>query len=234
MRYIIEAALFHSGLLNRTLIIPSFVYARACEYDKSVVEFAACRGDANGYTSDVCAKYATMVNRNDATGVDAWRDRPPEKQMAWKIPIEVMMDIPHVRQKHKFITTSEYLTLQGLDITREASTGHWDRDYYHNGVDHPSLFVLQRNAWDPKEIARVDSWDPAVHQSTITTSVSREMAVKCDEKLTAKSNERGQALLSWEEASEAINQVMGRASENKVELALKAAGWVILHTFAGQ
>ena len=33
MRYIIEAALVQSRLLNRTLILPSFVYARACEYN---------------------------------------------------------------------------------------------------------------------------------------------------------------------------------------------------------
>jgi len=33
MRYIVEASLLHAQLLNRTLVIPSFVYARACEYE---------------------------------------------------------------------------------------------------------------------------------------------------------------------------------------------------------
>jgi hypothetical protein len=33
MRYIIETALLHGVLLNRTVILPSFVYARSCEYD---------------------------------------------------------------------------------------------------------------------------------------------------------------------------------------------------------
>jgi hypothetical protein len=33
IRYIVEAALLHAQLLNRTLVIPSFVYARACEYE---------------------------------------------------------------------------------------------------------------------------------------------------------------------------------------------------------
>ena len=32
MRYIIETALLQAELLNRTLVLPSFVYARACEY----------------------------------------------------------------------------------------------------------------------------------------------------------------------------------------------------------
>ncbi|KIM22745.1 hypothetical protein M408DRAFT_281150 [Serendipita vermifera MAFF 305830] len=33
MRYIVEAALQHAELLNRTLVLPSFVYARACQFD---------------------------------------------------------------------------------------------------------------------------------------------------------------------------------------------------------
>ena len=32
MQYIIDGALLQANLLNRTLVIPSFVYARACEY----------------------------------------------------------------------------------------------------------------------------------------------------------------------------------------------------------
>jgi len=36
MRYIIEAALLQAELLNRTLVLPSFIYARACEYDMYV------------------------------------------------------------------------------------------------------------------------------------------------------------------------------------------------------
>jgi hypothetical protein len=36
MRYIIDAALLQADLLNRTLILPSFVYARACEYNMCV------------------------------------------------------------------------------------------------------------------------------------------------------------------------------------------------------
>jgi hypothetical protein len=32
MQYILDAALLQANLLNRTLVIPSFVYARACEY----------------------------------------------------------------------------------------------------------------------------------------------------------------------------------------------------------
>jgi hypothetical protein len=34
MRYIIDAAFLQAKLLNRTLVLPSFVYARDCEYDQ--------------------------------------------------------------------------------------------------------------------------------------------------------------------------------------------------------
>jgi hypothetical protein len=157
-----------------------------------------------------------------------------EKQMAWRIPIEVMIDIPHLRQRHKIITMSEYLILQGLDITRETSHGRWDRDYYHNGIDHPTLFMLQSSTYDPKEIARVDSWDPVAYQRRNITSVSTEMAMKCDKKLKAKSAEKGRVVLSWRDASRAINDAVGPANETEVELALEAAGWIVLHTFNGQ
>ena len=39
MRYIIDAAVLQAELLNRTLVLPSFVYARACEYYMYVIVF---------------------------------------------------------------------------------------------------------------------------------------------------------------------------------------------------
>jgi hypothetical protein len=36
MRYILDAAVLQAELLNRTLIIPSFVYARGCQYNMYV------------------------------------------------------------------------------------------------------------------------------------------------------------------------------------------------------
>jgi hypothetical protein len=37
MQYILDAALLQANLLNRTLVLPSFVYARACEYHMYVI-----------------------------------------------------------------------------------------------------------------------------------------------------------------------------------------------------
>jgi len=45
MRYIIDAALRQAGLLNRTLVIPSFVYARACEYELYVNHYRLALND---------------------------------------------------------------------------------------------------------------------------------------------------------------------------------------------
>jgi hypothetical protein len=41
MQYILDAALLQANLLNRTLVIPSFVYARACEYHMYVFFFVS-------------------------------------------------------------------------------------------------------------------------------------------------------------------------------------------------
>jgi hypothetical protein len=54
-----------------------------------------------------------MVNKGDAIGWGEWRDLPIEQQMGFRIPIAVMLDIPHLRKTHNVITIAEYLRLQG-------------------------------------------------------------------------------------------------------------------------
>ncbi|KAI0308457.1 hypothetical protein OF83DRAFT_1180803, partial [Amylostereum chailletii] len=83
MRYIIEAAMLQAQLLNRTLVLPSFVYARGCEYN-----------------IDVCADYAPMVNKGDAIGWEEWRTLPIEQQMGWRLPMSLMLNLTHIREKH--------------------------------------------------------------------------------------------------------------------------------------
>ena len=39
MQYILEASLHQASLLNRALVIPTYVYARACEYHMYVFFF---------------------------------------------------------------------------------------------------------------------------------------------------------------------------------------------------
>ena len=91
MQYILEASLHQASLLNRTLIIPTYVYARACEYHMYVffvLFHTSCGFIQCIFTrSETCAEYAAMVNRGDAVGSDQWRDLPIEKQMAFRLPI---------------------------------------------------------------------------------------------------------------------------------------------------
>ncbi|KAH9058115.1 hypothetical protein EDB87DRAFT_952861 [Lactarius vividus] len=147
MRYIIEAALLQAELLNRTLVLPSFVYARACEYNVTV-----------------CADYVTMVNKSDAIGSDEWREIPIEQQIGFRIPISVIVNITHLRNRQPVITASEYLRLHGQDPESESSSGFWPRQSYHthsnvfetNKTKTPSLFVIENDWYEPRGTIRVD------------------------------------------------------------------------------
>ncbi|KAL4073627.1 hypothetical protein J3A83DRAFT_4091128 [Scleroderma citrinum] len=143
MRYIIETALLHGRILNRTTIIPSFVYARACEFD-----------------IHTCAAWASMVNRNDAVNSDEWRTLPIEQQMAWRIPISLMFNLSHIRETHSVVTVSEYLRLHNISDSVETGPGYWDVGSYHHisssGEREPSLRVITNDWYDPGDIVRVD------------------------------------------------------------------------------
>ncbi|KAH9173184.1 hypothetical protein EDB89DRAFT_2095346 [Lactarius sanguifluus] len=147
VRYIYETALLQAELLNRTLVIPSFIYTRACEYDITV-----------------CADYVTMVNKGDAIGSDEWREMPIEKQMGFRIPISAVVNITHLRSRQPVITASEYLRLHGQDPESESSSGFWPRESYHthpnvfetNKTKTPSLFVIENHWYAPTGTVRVD------------------------------------------------------------------------------
>ncbi|TDL17252.1 hypothetical protein BD410DRAFT_794558 [Rickenella mellea] len=168
MRYILEASVLHARLLNRTLILPSFVYARACEFD-----------------IDVCSTYADPVNRNEVFNTDEFKHSP----LAWKMPISKFIDLPLLRQAQPVILVSEYLRLHGLPLSAEAQAGNWDRSTYHSKPNlfadvavrggnedeedlggKPTLFVVENEWFDPEDTLRVDrlpqdyqtrgGWDP--------------------------------------------------------------------------
>ncbi|KAF8321692.1 hypothetical protein DL93DRAFT_2051444, partial [Clavulina sp. PMI_390] len=143
MRYIIEASFLHAQLLNRTLVIPSFIYARSCE----------------AVDVEACAAFAEMVNRGDALGSNEWRQRPQREQLGWKIPIELMIDLERARQYHPVITTREFLEIHGVDPVVEDSRGQWNNITYHNTtapLTSPTLFVLLNGQYDPRGTTRVD------------------------------------------------------------------------------
>ncbi|KAH9954442.1 hypothetical protein BC827DRAFT_1143894 [Russula dissimulans] len=241
MRYIIDAALLQSQILHRTLVIPSFVYARACEFDLYV-----------------CADYSTMVNKNDAIGVEQWRNLPYEQQMGFRIPISVMIDLPRLRERHPVITASEYLRLHGQDPESESSSGYWSRESY---ISHPNIFettktktptqfVIENHWYDPHGINRVDYIPESMKkrgkwEHHFGPEIGETAGYWPDEEPTEISLRLTSALaedkyiLSWEtakrclEASQ-IGSEVDLDNDEAVEDVLKANGWEVLHTFLGQ
>lgn len=96
MRYIIETALLHAKLLNRTLILPSFIYARGCEES-----FASC----SAVWPEIDFLYAVGECFNSLVFLRKWEDlfcggildrsqwitesSSAEARRGWRIPIGV-------------------------------------------------------------------------------------------------------------------------------------------------
>ncbi|KAH7890025.1 hypothetical protein F5I97DRAFT_1800529 [Phlebopus sp. FC_14] len=236
MRYIIETSLYHGSLLNRTVIIPSFVYARSCEYDNSI-----------------CAAYAPMVNRGDAVNSDEWRQLPEEQQMAWRVPISVMLNMTHLRRTQPVITVAEYLRLHGLSEDYELSTGQWDTQKYHQSPsvfdshgNPPSLHTIENWWYDPQGLNRVDSipedmkvrggWDPRGGDKGRGENGGWKAPSKTNAYLALEAALSGrQHVLGWDQARRILrsNGVLGITSDEGLTQVLNDNGWEVLYTFDG-
>jgi hypothetical protein len=244
MRYILDAALLQAGLLNRTLVIPSFVYARACEFELYVffcLMPAVVSLQHLAVYSTVCADYATMVNKGDAMGRDEWRKLPIEQQMGFRIPISVMMDLPRFRERGPVITASEYLRIHGQDPKIESTDGHWPRELYHSKANifgssrkkTPSLFVIENHWYDPPGTVRVDYIPQEMKEREI--SQSGEEPTEISNLLWRKAG-FGIPAIDWEPAKSVL-RLSGLEPEadldndDVMERILHANGWEVLHTF---
>ncbi|KAI0314068.1 hypothetical protein OF83DRAFT_1285805 [Amylostereum chailletii] len=241
VRYIIEASFVHAQLLNRTLVLPSFVYARACEYGL-----------------DACAEYAEMVNKGDALHTDEWRTLPYEKQMGFRVPIQLMLNLTRMRELHPVLLVSDYLRLHALPPALEASDGRWQREAYHasppvyplgpaqDADALPTLFVAENHHYDPRGSTRVDripddmkrrgAWspdggDPARGERGHWTEGPRTMTAK---KLYRALDENS-VTLEWERAREVVRAAGSGEhdldTDEGVERALRANGWGTVYTF---
>lgn len=235
MRYIIETALLHGRILNRTSIIPSFVYARACEFD-----------------IHTCAAWATMVNRGDAVGSDEWRLLPYEKQMAWRIPISLMFNLTHIRETHSVVTVSEFLRLHNISADVETGRGDWDTEAYHHisstGERKPSLRVIENDWYDPGEIVRVDripddmrergGWTPEggdssrAHIGTWNTTSDTSLYHALMDHVPSQS----WPVLSWKDVRMIVEdgeRITSQSSDEEVQDVLKENGFEALYTYDG-
>jgi len=208
-------------------------------------------------SSEACADYAVMVNRGDAVGTDDWRALPIEQQMAFRIPISVMIDLPHLRAHHHVITVSEYLRLHGLDPEAESSRGSWQRELYHahpnvfesNKTMTPSLFVIENQWYEPSGSNRVNhipqpmkergNWErysPSQSQETgglgywpsvEPTNISAQLTNALHDTPPVLDWEAAKRILGTSELDPEIDLDDDKA----VEGVLIAHGWEILHTF---
>ncbi|KAG8728511.1 hypothetical protein FRC12_021676, partial [Ceratobasidium sp. 428] len=128
VRYIIEASVYQAKLLNRTLVLPSFVYARSCKYDVNV-----------------CAAFLPKAHWTEAAHRFEWSDHPFEQEYIFRVPLEDVLDLRRLRAgptqdqwtsehsglvKWPVITVAEYLQLHGLDPQIEQHNGYWGRVDY--------------------------------------------------------------------------------------------------------
>ncbi|KZP27898.1 hypothetical protein FIBSPDRAFT_730105 [Athelia psychrophila] len=231
MRYIIETALLHGRLLNRTVILPSFVYARSCEYH-----------------ANVCAQYVPMVIHGDAVHSEEWRDLPLEEQMSWRVPIGTMLNLTLLRATQPVITVSEYFLLHNIPTDAETDDGKWDRHVYHVNPGKftdrtPSIYVLDHSEYDPLKVNRVDSipdamkrrggwvykgpgggaWPARVKKSAVYRALESALPDK-------------PRVLSWEQARTVLEHKDYRpeiASDQKMEEFLNEHGWEVLYTYSG-
>ncbi|KAH7913488.1 hypothetical protein BJ138DRAFT_1111447 [Hygrophoropsis aurantiaca] len=235
MRYIIEASLMHAQVLNRTVLIPSFVYARACEYDNAV-----------------CADYASMINKGDATSHSDWRGLPVNERMAWKIPITLMFNLTHLRHTHSVMLISEYLRLQGLSPQDESSDGQWSSSKYHTkgalGNMYPSLYEIENNKFDPTGTNRVDlltagmksrgQWcPPGRHEDDCEhegwkDSMKSPLCLSLEAVLPASKR-----ILDWDAVRKVLQENGDHAwdisTDEGMEEVLQENGWEVLYTYEG-
>ncbi|KAG8949667.1 hypothetical protein FRC04_008413 [Tulasnella sp. 424] len=221
MRYIIEAALEQSRLLNRTLILPSFVYARACEWE---IEF--------------CAAFAPMVNRGKAVDSTAWDTLPAYQQIAYRIPMEEMLDTPHLRKLgHPVVLTSQFLRLSGLnDPDLETSKGNFDKEKYlgtrAEDGSKMTLFVVKNDEYDPHRVIRVDRVGPLADKfGRFAHGDVGTVSMKLWEKVDSKQDH---TMIRWEEARDIVKEDMkDPGDDEELEKVLAGMGWVAVHTWDG-
>jgi hypothetical protein len=206
-------------------------------------------------SSEACADYAVMVNRGDAVGLDDWRELPIEQQTAFRIPISVMIDLPHLRAHHPVITVSEYLRLHGQDSKAESSRGSWQRELYHthpnvfesNKTKTPSLFVIENEWYEPSGSNRVDYIPQAMKErgnwERYSPSQSQESGgywpsvepTEISERLTNALRDPS-AVLHWDIAkrilgTSELESEVDLDDDEAVEDVLNANDWEVLHTF---
>lgn len=196
-----------------------------------------------------------MVNRNDAIGLDEWRELPLDEQMGWRVPTTEMLNITLLRQYQPVILTGEFLSLHNLSAATEQNNGAWDRYKYHMGTylfgqypgRHPALFVIENTWFDPGDVHRVDRlppylksselWDPAGgNRNTAQIGGWKDVEITPTAAKLGAAVRDGRRLLDWHEAKWAVSDELRLVDPTMSDVALKTLlednGWYVMHTFS--
>jgi hypothetical protein len=196
-----------------------------------------------------------MVNKGDALRSDQWRDLPIEQQMGFRIPISVIVNVTHLRNRQPVITVSEYLRLHGQDPENESSDGFWDRDLYHthanvfetNKTKTPSLYVIMNHWYEYGGTNRVNYIPEAMKKRGNLQHIPRPEDYDLNDywppsERTELSKNLGYAMpwdrsvMPWNVAKDVLSESPDLSGVNLdddkvVEEILNAHGWEVLYTF---
>jgi len=187
-----------------------------------------------------------MVNRNDATKTEEWRDLPIEQQMSWRIPISTMLNMTLLRNRHSVITVSDYLRLHNISGDVELSNGHWGRETYHRNTESgqmPSLHVIENHLYDPKSIVRVDVIPDDMKKrggwtfrggrvlDGENTEWNETLQTVADNALRSSLADQT-SVLEWDRAHQILKD-SGLDTNEQLERFLNDNGWEVLYTYKG-
>lgn len=195
---------------------------------------------------EYCASQFDMVNKNDALQRNQWRNLPIESQMAWRIPISMMLDLSLLRQRQPVILVSEYLRLHGLSESVESTRGAWERWLYHSGQyvfaerdvkpdPYPSIFVIHNDWFDNKYIVRVDSMSERIRNHSdwnhkdLDDWRSRSRTLVYDI-LTKEANKKH--ILEWSKARKILRRLgLQVDTDDELRIVLEENGWEVIYTY---
>ena len=176
--------------------------------------------------------------------------------MGFRIPISVIVNMTHLRNRQPVITVSEYLRLHGQDPESESSNGFWSHQQYHthpnvfevNRTKTPSLFIIENQWYQYEGTNRVDYIPEAMKRRGYLEGVPKPESYDFDDywppleptelsrRLTADSPSDC-FVIEWRTVEEVLKNsidLVGEVNLNDhkaVEKVLNEHGLEVLHTF---
>ncbi|KZT62506.1 hypothetical protein CALCODRAFT_425968 [Calocera cornea HHB12733] len=213
LRFIVQTAILHADLLNRTLVLPTYVYARECEFEEAA-----------------CSSFAEYLDRDGSLGYGGHTGHD-----GWKVPLGVMLDLPHLRSRHNVLLYSEFYALYSLPPSTENWLGTFNRlSLYGTGL---SIHSVPNSHFAPPNVLRVDR---LVKPPTAWVG-GTELGEKVRKRMLERLDEGG--AMDWDDAKVCCwrtfcLQLAGGPIDTRhdweIEKALNEAGTEVVYSFKGE